>query len=238
MTQPDASARCRWPMAPVDPFAAAGFKGHPPSLIAAWNETDMAAGMASLSDAEIERLGKMQSERQRADMAGSFVLRRRLIADLAAVQPGEVSITALSEGAPDLARPPGWSVTIANKDALTLVALDRAPAEIGADVEVMRRVDWKPMLAMTCSDKERAAFIEAFEHHPNAQEAFFRMWTLKEAALKSTQRGFRAGPKAVDTNVDIVAVPGEGRLFAFGARFQFWTAQVGEAVVSLVRKQP
>jgi phosphopantetheinyl transferase len=63
------------------------------------------------------------------------------------------------------------------------------------------------------------------------------MWTLKEAVLKTTGQGFRAGPKAVRVSAGDVSGTGRGTVNAFAATFDYWTANEGEAIVTLVRRR-
>lgn len=220
----------------IDPFVQAGLSGHPLCRMAAWPLGDPwpDAGFTAL---EVERLGRMKSPQRQAEMAGSFALRRYLIAEMAGGAPEQAEMISAEDGAPLLLRPTGWVMSLANKDAYTVVALAEAAAEIGVDIEIVRELDWRPALSMTCSDAERAEFEGAPGEAASKLRPFFRMWTLKEAVLKSTGRGFRAGPKAVETPWSLLQAPGMGTLRAFGGAFDFWTADVGDAVVSLVQKR-
>ena len=170
-------------------------------------------------------------------LAGSLVLRRHLIGILADCAASDVQLKTLDEGAPVLAKPPGWALSLANKGPLTVVAMDNATAAIGVDVEILRTIDWRPMLKMICADDEGAAFAAAFADRADSSAAFLTMWTLKEAVLKTTQRGFRAGPKAVSTPPAILAATGTGQILAFGEHYDFWTTGSGDAVISLARKK-
>lgn len=220
----------------IDPFERAGLSGHPPCRMAAWPLSSPCTDVA-FTAIEAERLSRMKSPQRQAEMARSFALRRRLIADMAGGPAEVVEIVATAEGAPLLLRPAGWVMSLANKDAYTVVALARAEAEIGVDIETVREIDWRPALSMTCSDAERGEFEDAPGDPASKLRAFYRMWTLKEAVLKSTGRGFRACPKAVETHLDLLVSPGAGTLQAFGGTFDFWTADTGGTIVSLVQKR-
>ncbi len=220
----------------VDPFAAAGLSGHPACRMAAAS-LGVAGVPGQLTSAEHLRLERMKSPPRRAEMQGSFKVRRALIAGITGCLPEEVSMDTQQDGAPVLLTPPGWTVSLANKDRHTIVALARAPSAIGVDIEIVRTMNWKPALAMISSDAERRDVETAPGDVESNMRMFFRIWTLKEAALKSTGRGFRAGPKAVETPLSIVSAPGSGTMLAFGSAFDFWTADAGDAVVSLVRQR-
>jgi phosphopantetheinyl transferase len=220
----------------IDPIARAGLAGHPLCRMAAWPSGGSCTDVAFTS-IEAERLGRMKSPRRTAEMAGSFVLRRRLIAAMAGGAPEEVKMISAEGGAPVLLQPVGWAMSLANKDAYTVVALAGATAQIGVDIEIVREMDWGPALSMTSSDAERAQFEGAPGAPASKLRAFYRMWTLKEAVLKSTGRGFRAGPKAVEIPWALLLLPGAGTLRAFGGTFDFWTADTSDAVVSLVQKR-
>lgn len=223
-------------IAAVDPFAKAGLSGYPACRLASLRETG-AGNDAAWTIAEAERLGRMKSPEKKAEMAASFSLRRHLIADMTGCLPEQVDLGASEGGAPMLLHPAGWSVSLANKNQHTVAALAEQPAAIGVDIEIVREMDWRPALSITCSDIERTEVLTAPGEDDAKLRAFFRMWTLKEAALKTTGRGFRAGPKAVETPWVILQSPGAGILRAFGEAFDFWTADTGDTIVSLVLKR-
>lgn len=220
----------------TDPIAGAGLSGHPLCRMATWPPGASCTDVA-FTPAETERLGRMKSPRRKAEMEGSFALRRRLIAAMAGGAPEEARMSSAEGGAPVLLQPAGWAMSLANKDACTVVALAAAPAQIGVDIEIVREMDWRPALSIMSSDAERTQFEGAPGDPASKLRAFYRMWTLKEAVLKSTGRGFRAGPKAVEIPWALLLSPGAGRLRAFGGTFDFWTADTSDAVVSLVQKR-
>lgn len=216
-----------------DPFARAGYSGHPACRLAVWS-----GGEASgLTAGEMRRVQRLQSPMRQEHLAGSLVLRRQLIGQMAGCDAGAVRLGALPEGAPDLSSPAGWSLSLSNKDSVTVAAMARAPADIGVDVERVRTINWPAMLSMLLPDNETDSMKQALDAAPDGLRAFFRMWTLKEAVLKSTQKGFRAGPKHVETPFAIIAAPGAGQLAAFGDHYDFWTVDEGDLVISLVRRR-
>ncbi len=216
----------------MDPFAAAGHSGHPDCrLEKASGDEDF-----ELPQAELERIARLKSESRQRDLRGSLIVRRQLISGIAACDPRDVSLGANDDGAPVLASPAGWSVSIANKGDLTAVALRPSPSEIGVDLEIVRDIKWLPILAMLCTDVSRRSSECNLISHTDPLRAFYRMWTLKEAILKATSLGFRAGPKAIETPFEVIASPGTGEIAAFGKAYRFWTIDVDDAVVSLVER--
>jgi phosphopantetheinyl transferase len=222
----------------LDPFALAGFAGHPLVLALQDDGARHPDGPPELTREEQARLARLSSTVHRTQMQKSFHLRRTLASGLTGVSATDIQISHLADGAPQLNRPDGWAMSLSHKGPWTVVALSRLPAEIGVDVELVRDIDWRPMLKMICSEEERGAFETSGFEGRAALTCFFRMWTIKEAVLKSTRQGFRAGPKGVATPFEILTNPGAGELAAFGAAYEFWSADFGEAIFSLTRKRP
>jgi 4'-phosphopantetheinyl transferase len=224
-------------LALIDSFDAIGAGDRPACRMANWQEEFGGADTAMLTDAERTRVGRLKSPERQREMTASFVLRRWLVADMTGCAAEDVRFDAQESGAPLLLAPSGYAVSLANKRTLTVVALDRAGAAVGVDVEIVRATEWRPMLATICDEDERADFLARFGESPAALTAFFRMWTLKEAVLKTTGQGFRAGPKIVRVSADHVSAAGSGMVTAFGATFDYWTTDQGEAIVTLARRR-
>lgn len=221
----------------IDPLDAFGAGERPACRMARAQGGLDDADEKMLTEAERTRVSRLKSPARGCEMTASFVLRSRLVADMTGCAPQDVRFDALESGAPLLLAPSGYAVSLANKQMLTAVALDRAGAAIGVDVEIVRATEWRPMLATICDENERADFLARFGESPEALTAFFRMWTLKEAVLKTTGKGFRAGPKMVKIAPNSLGANGTGKLGAFGATFDYWTADQGAAIVSLVRRR-
>lgn len=231
MEQADTSCVTRM----TDPFARAGLVGYPPCRLLAHTDVMADAVRLELFPAERARLSRLKDETRRASLSASFQARRKIIAELTQADPASVSLSANEAGAPLLSHPRGYAVSIAANESFTLVALETDAAAIGTDLEIMRPIDWRPMLEMICSETEGQAF------HTHAQksdglEDFLRLWTIKEAILKATGKGFRAGPKNILVPEKLLAPAAYGQIAAFGERYRIWTTSLGHLVLSLARK--
>lgn len=219
----------------IDPFEQAGLAGHPLCALGNAGAQCGAHLRATFTPAEQARLSRLKDEKKRAELEGSLILRRELIGALTGGDPAGVVLSANAVGAPLLVVPEGYSASISNKGAWTLVAVDSAGVAIGADVEIVWETNWRAMLDMICGDEERDLFLA--EHAgdrvlPN----FFRMWTVKEAILKATGEGFRAGPKNFRAPSLFYDDAAHGRVAAFGTEFEVWATQSDDLALSLARR--
>lgn len=237
MNVPPAHPPKTLPAVGFDPFSLAGFEGHPLVLAAQGHEAPDPDDYFELTGEEHARLMRLRSAAHRVEVESSFRLRRVLASALTGLTPNDIQISHLANGAPQLDRPEGWTMSLSHKGPWTVVALAPLPAEIGVDVELVRDLDWRPMLKMICNEDERDAFERSGYEGAAALKRFFRMWTIKEAVLKSTSQGFRAGPKGVAMPLESLARPGAGELTALGSAYEFWSADFGEAIFSLARKR-
>lgn len=217
----------------TDPFAGTGLAGYPRCALGA-RDGDAADQRYALSRTEKDRVARLKDDGRKADLEGSLSLRRVLIAALAGCDAWQVCLSADTDGAPVLTEPEGYAVSISNKGPYTFVALDPLPGAIGADVEIVRETNWRAMLDMVCGDEERAAFLS--RHAGTAAlPDFFRMWTIKEAILKATGEGFRAGPKLIRVPDSFYDGAAQGEVAAFGAVFGVWAVQQEKLAFSLAR---
>jgi 4'-phosphopantetheinyl transferase len=122
------------------------------------------------------------------------------------VAPSSLLFTCGPHGKPELAGAftgSGLHFNLAHSAALALVAVTRA-GPIGVDVERIRPMpNAGDMVTRFFSKREAAAFQALSEDQKT--EAFFRLWTRKEAWLKATGEGI-AG--SLD-RVEVAFLPGE-----------------------------
>jgi 4'-phosphopantetheinyl transferase len=141
-------------------------------------------------------------------VAAHAMLRRVLRACLGGDEPcfvrsplGRPELASRREGLPV----PSFNLTHTRGFAACAV-LDRAP--IGIDAEDIRRpIEAAEMAARWYAPSEQGLLAQLPEHRRS--EMFFRIWTLKEAILKTTGHGLRIEPArfAVDPDRGRAAVP-------------------------------
>lgn len=226
--------RCvrRW----TDPFEQSGFAGYPLCALGAADSERSPYLRDTLTPAEQARLKRLKDDRKRAELEGSLILRRELIGALTECAPASVVISPIADGAPVLETPEGYSISISNKREWTFLAVDRAGVAIGVDAEIIRETNWRSMLDMICGEEERASFL-AERAGDDVLPSFFRMWTVKEAILKATGEGFRAGPKNIRVPTLLYDGTAQGGVAAFGSMFDVWAAQADNLALSLTRKR-
>ncbi len=163
-----------------------------------------------LSADEAEQAQRFRFDRDRATyVAAHVLLRRTLRLRLAGAEP---SIVRNPLGRPELtASLPGGPVisfNLTHSRGFAACAIVEGTG-IGIDAEDIRRpLDIAEMAARWYAPTEQL-LLEA-SPEPRRTELFFRIWTLKEAILKSTGRGLRVEPNrfAVDPDHAMAAVPG------------------------------
>lgn len=217
----------------IDPFDDADSAGRPTCRLARWT----GGAETGLSEDDVARVARLVSEDRRQHLRGSLILRREIVAEVAGCPASAVRLSADKDGAPVLLEPAGWSVSLSTKEEVTAIAMQPARAYIGVDVEKVRPADWRAMMRMISSEAEHDRLKAALGELEHPLPAFYRLWTLKEAVLKAKGQGFRAGPKNVALSVEQIRAPGQGSLEAFGADYDFWSAEQEDLVLSLVRRR-
>lgn len=148
---------------------------------------------------EMELFGEWLSpgERERAERLASDLLRRRFVArrGLARVLlagalgrgPEELRFRFGAEGKPELEEAEGSSFSLSHSGPLALLALTRG-GRVGVDVEALRpRKDLEGVARRTFSPSEVDVLL--LRPHPLRLEAFYGIWTRKEALAKGLGMG-------------------------------------------------
>ncbi len=214
------------PLEPVQIFA--GTLSGPRETGLLWSNNELAS-TAPLTEAESALVAALLTPQAQQRRRGKLSARRAYLAEFLNVAPDSLAIDHHLEGQPFLPDFPTLSLSTSHSEEWSALALaeDRA---IGLDIERVRPLEWQPMLSMICDEAERADFLST---QPDLPE-FFRLWTIKEAVLKATGLGFRAGPKAVPVPIQhLRPAPAHFELQAHGTSYQIETARHDEIILAL-----
>jgi 4'-phosphopantetheinyl transferase len=119
-------------------------------------------------------------------------LRRSIAAQVIATQFGlEVKDFRISHdiaGRPFIADMPDIGISYATREGVVLVVLD--DGRVGADVEIIEPLADIPWNVMHAQEREDLSRLTGMAR----SEAFYRLWTAKEAFLKATGQGLMREP--------------------------------------------
>lgn len=169
------------------------------------------AATDTASDAVIARWAQ-HADRAAADRRGhpagirrtllGRALTRALVADLTGADPAACEITTEDSGKPSVRLPSGAAgpaVSVSHSGAVVAAAATALGA-LGIDVEQHRRNrPFDALAAFAFGARERAAAA--------SPEAFYRIWSLREAMSKATGKGLR---EAADRTDRVPDGPAEG----------------------------
>ena len=124
------------------------------------------------------------------------------------LEAGGISIDHDPHGRPFIAGMPDIGLSHATREGLVLVVLGFGP--VGADIEInepLAEIPWNVLHARERDDLSRLTGAVR-------TEAFYRLWTAKEALLKATGEGLMREPSsfAISLNGDAAHCDGEPRL--------------------------
>lgn len=155
----------------------------------AWLADDAGVSLEALEDAlpdaERETLALLRLPARRRGFLLSRTLLRRLVPGITGTTAAALAFDRTGNGRLRLIAPSGWHVSLSHADSLVAVAV--ANAACGIDIERPRPTRPLALAARYFAPAERA-WLEA-QPHALRHDAFFRLWTLKEAAVKALGAG-------------------------------------------------
>ena len=157
-----------------------------------WLENDAAPYLSFASperQAAVARF-RFSSDKNRSLWAELFA--RWCAAKAAGLSPTEIEISHDEKGKPFCKGLP-LSVSLSHSGAYIAVAVGQSP--VGVDVE--RKRQFNLSISRRWFRPKEHEFLTSLPEAKRAR-AFFRLWTLKEAALKYTGEGLAGGPETVD----------------------------------------
>jgi 4'-phosphopantetheinyl transferase len=140
-----------------------------------------------LSADELERAHRFKFDHLREAYILGRGVTRSILARRVEQDPGALRFQYSSYGKPSLAGAHGWHFNVSHSGSLLVCALTEA-APIGVDVELVQP---KPDLAAIAKRFFSAAEAQRVLSAPpeSVTDAFFEIWTRKEAFLKATGTG-------------------------------------------------
>jgi len=163
-----------------------------------------AAGLLSdhavlLSQEELRRADSFRFEIDRCRFMAARGTLRRILAAYTGATPQSVQIATTESGKPFLAKPPTpLHFNLAHSADRALIAL-AAEANLGIDLEDLRHESRVADLAESiCSKAERCRLETLLP--PLRNRALLRLWTAKEAFLKSTGLGLQVDPVRLEVS--------------------------------------
>lgn len=182
-----------------------------------------------LSSEEHQRLrSRSVAKGQRQFVFTRVMLRHLLSAYHPELSPGQWLIGRTASGRPHLSRKQSQlSFNLTHSDDCLIIAFSQY-AEPGIDLELLsREADVEGIAKRFFSGDEYAQLQQCSS--VVRDEFFYRLWTLKEAAVKASGLGLAKGLRQFE-----FSQPGTGR-FTHSTRcaaFSFWSARVDSAVVA------
>jgi 4'-phosphopantetheinyl transferase len=184
------------------------------------SDEPLAGDPEALSEAERERAVRFYLARDRDRFVGRRVYLRTLLAAYLGRRPAELRYVEGRHGKPALAPDQAEDLTfnLSHSHGGVLVAVARG-RELGVDLEAHASLtdpDERDRVARRILDRDEQAEWEALAAAARP-DAFFRLWTRKEALLKALGIGLRIDPSAIHVGFGERAATSDPRLVEFGA---------------------
>ena len=162
-----------------------------------WHGT-LETGPDPVTPAEESRARRMRAERRRREFLVCRGALRRILAATLGIDPLAVPLVEGAHGKPSLApgaEPPvGFNVSHSGDRFVVAVAIGVEP---GVDIERIRaRRDLAGLARWSFSPAEQAEVAAA----PQPMDAFYRVWSRKEAVIKADGRGIAIGLDRFDVS--------------------------------------
>jgi 4'-phosphopantetheinyl transferase len=159
--------------------------------------------LAAFAPRELERYASFRHDEHRFRWGTARGTLREVLGSVLGQRPAEVSFSYGGHGKPGIASSP-LRFNLSHSDGLALIVLGHV--EVGADVELprVRRSDDIARRFYTPGENARLFAMDA----PVRTDAFFRLWTCKEAFLKCTGEGLSRSTRSYEIELG----PGTAKL--------------------------
>ncbi|MBF2029516.1 MAG: 4'-phosphopantetheinyl transferase superfamily protein [Oscillatoriales cyanobacterium C42_A2020_001] len=142
----------------------------------------------TLAEVERQRASRFRFEQDRNDFVVARGILRSLLGTYLDLEPAQVQFTYGDRGKPELANhQSGTQFNVSHSNGMALYAIGR-DRMVGVDLEYRRPLSDLPSLAKRFFSNQEYAVLTSLDA-VHQSEAFFQLWTCKEAYLKATGQG-------------------------------------------------
>ena len=157
-----------------------------------WLERDVSPYLPYASAERQESVARFRHASDKSRSLWAELFARQRLAEAAGVSPFEVEIAHDGKGKPFWK---GGSLSLSLSHSGSYIATAVGREAVGVDVEKKRKA--VPAVAKRWFRPEENALLETLSE-PERTRLFFRLWTMKEAALKYAGEGLSGGLETVD----------------------------------------
>lgn len=127
-------------------------------------------------------------------------LLRKLLAQYLGIAPQQVEFDYAEHGKPSLRNDPSLCFNLSHSRDMVAYAF-RCDYDIGVDIEYMRRQENLPGMIRHVASRAEQQALNSLES-AQAQVAFYRLWTRKEAFIKAVGRGLGMGLRLINIGIN------------------------------------
>jgi 4'-phosphopantetheinyl transferase len=184
-----------------------------------------------LAPEERKRFDSFYFQKGQLQFLATHALKRLVLAEYLVVAPGELRFEVNSWGKPYLHQDDGMQAigfNLSHTDGFVACAVAATPS-IGIDIErVDRRAEIASLARHSFSTRELAFFLSLPVE--DQREAFFRLWTLKEAFVKAKGLGLSHPLESftIDVSGDLASLASEGDGLEDASGWRFFEFQLSE----------
>jgi len=219
---PEKKTKLPWQPAPSEAFLHAG-DAHLWRMSLACGPAVLEQFWETLSEDECDRASRFRFEKDRSRYVAARGALRAILSRYTATAPADFRFDYSLQGKPSLAKPAHFPVpefNLAHSRDLAVFAVTQGRA-VGVDLEAVDETFPVLDVAPDIFTDEELQSLESMAERKR-HDAFFKLWTCKEALLKARGDGFSADPKSVN----IAWEKQTPRLRAFEPETAAWSLRV------------
>ena len=164
-------------------------------------DLDNASALSLLDASETQRAARISHLGTREEFIKSRALLRTVLGKHTGLNARALQFKTGKFGKPFIAGLDRFHFNLSHSGGMAMIAI--SPVSLGVDIErIDAKVDIDDVAISVFSQSERQ-YLDAIPH-PQRRDAFFRLWTRKEAYLKATGNGFSSALPLISTLSDTV----------------------------------